>query len=94
MSFITGGGSSGTGTGSKPTRHTVAGTANGINTTFTLPVAVSDPTTLMLQLNGVDIYPPGDYTLAGDNVTITMATPPLGADATTGRNADELIAYY
>jgi hypothetical protein len=93
MSYITNGGGSGTGTASKPKTFTPTGAINGINTTFVLPSA-ADPASLLLRLNGVIQETPSDYTLAGDNVTITMVKAPQPADAVTGTPADKLVAYY
>lgn len=61
-----------------------AGTANGVNTTFTLSFAPNPALSLRLYRNGILLRQGTDYLLAG--ATITFATPPQATDV--------IISYY
>lgn len=61
-------------------------TVDGVTTVFTLPLAATSYASVFLHINGQflsdqNLLASGyDYTLAGDNITITMVTAPLSSD--------------
>ena len=66
--------------------ETPGGTANGVNTSFTLTQAPSPASSLHLFRNGILQKPAVDYMLSGNTVTfLTVATPQTG---------DLLVASY
>ena len=65
--------------------ETPAGAINGINGSFTIANTPSDPSTVMLWLNGQLLTPTSDFSVTGKNITFLCAPPT--AD-------DVLIAMY
>ena len=64
---------SGTGTAGDWNAETPSGPVNGSNTVYTLTSTPSDPEALILTVNGLLQYQPGDYSVSGTTITMTYA---------------------
>ena len=55
------------------TAETPSGAVNGSNAVYTLTASPSDPEALILTVNGLLQYQPGDYSVSGTTITMTYA---------------------